>query len=98
MKSPRLWIVVFGTMVAALAIQPAGKLWLRTEIEQRTHSHLSFGHCQCNLLSGGLLIQGLRAEHCSPGESESSEIKIAKIWTKGSLNQLLYRKLSALWP
>ena len=95
MKSPRLWIVLFGTMVAALAIQPAGKLWLRTEIEQRTHSHLSIGHCQFNLLSGGLLIQGLRAEHCSPGKSESSEIKIAKIWTKGSLNQLLYRKLSA---
>ncbi len=98
MKSPRLWILVFAILLAVYGFQPAGKLLIRTEIQRRTGSRLSMERCNFNLLTGGLLIQGAKVESCSDFDSNdlihTAPMQIAKIWSKSSLSQLLYRKLS----
>ncbi len=98
MKSPRIWVLLIVMFVAVLAVQPAGELLIRSEVQRRTGSRLSMEKCSFNLLTGGLLIQGAKVENCvdhkSTDQNEPSPMKIAKIWAKGSLGQLLYRKLA----
>jgi len=98
MKSPRLWLLLMAMFVAVLALQPAGELLIRTEVQRRTGSRLSMEKCSFNLLTGGILVKGARVEPCvdrdSIDQDASSPMSIAKIWAKGSLSQLLYRKLA----
>ncbi|MDZ4849142.1 MAG: hypothetical protein SGI77_07590 [Pirellulaceae bacterium] len=99
MKSVRFWLLVLGLFAAVLAIGPVGDWLIRTEFQRRTGTQLSMKKCQFNLLTGNLFIEGAIVEPMSGSEETSigpsSSMKIAKLWSKGSLEQLLYRKLAA---
>ncbi len=100
MKSLPLWLLFIGTIVGVLAIRPTGELLIRSEVQRHTGSRLSMDRCQFNIFTGGLVVEGALVERdCELASddtlSQTQPIKIDKIWSKGSLQQLLYRKLSA---
>jgi hypothetical protein len=99
MKSIRLWMLIIILAVSALAVRPVGEFLIRSEVDRRTGSQLSMDRCQFNMLTGGVAIDQsiIQLDRDSNLESSSSiaPIKIAKIWSRGSLNKLLYGKISA---
>ena len=99
MRSPRTWLLVICVVAIVVAIRPTGELLIRSEVLRHTGSRLTMDRLQFNMLSGGIAVEGATIEVGSYlNQNESSPqttIKIAKIWSKGSLNKLLYRKLSA---
>lgn len=99
MKSVRFWLLILGLFAAVLAIGPIGDWLIRTEFQRRTGTQLSMKKCQFNLLTGNFFIEGAIVEPMAGSEETSigpsSSMQIAKLWSKGSLKQLLYRKVAA---